>query len=212
MKTLKYLFKFLAKIFTFFFLILSFVLIGISLFKKEWIETGINWIGELIHTLGSWNYLIAFLSAGIESLPFIGTAVPGMNIMILVGGFWGKTHFLGTIILAVLGAMLGNYIGYWIGKYSGKELIEKYGDWFGIGATEEKILREQIGKNGFWYIVLGKFHNFTRAFIPFIAGSAKMLERNFWLYNMIGSIIWALSINLLGIFFIDNYKIILEYL
>lgn len=108
--------------------------------------------------------------------------------------------------------MIGNYIGYWIGKYFGKEFIERYGDWFGLGKTEEKILVKQIEKNGFWYIILGKFHNFTRSFVPFIAGSAGMLERNFWLYNMVGSIIWAASINMLGIFFIDNYKMILERL
>ncbi len=39
-----------------------------------------------------------------------------------------------------------------------------------------------------------------------------MLERNFWLYNMIGSVIWAASINMLGMFFIDNYKSVLENL
>ena len=84
MYTLRHFLQILAKILTFLFLILSLALIAISLFKKEWIELGIKWVGELIHTLGSWNYLIAFLSAGIESLPFIGTAVPGMNVMILV--------------------------------------------------------------------------------------------------------------------------------
>jgi membrane-associated protein len=197
MYTFKYFLKVLAKILTFTLFIASLVLIGISLFKKEWIEIGIEYIGKLIHTIGDWNYLVAFSSACIESLPFIGTAVPGMNIMILVGGFWAKEHFLFTILCAIIGAMLGNYCGYWIGKYYGKELIHKYGEWFGIGTTEEAILKKQIEKNGFWYIVLGKFHNFTRSFVPFIAGSAKMLERNFWLYNMIGSIIWALSINLL---------------
>lgn len=108
-----------------------------------------------------------------------------MNVMILVGGFWGKEHFVFTILLAVLGAMIGNYIGYWIGKYYGKDLIAKYGDWFGIGTTEAKILERQIKKNGFWYIVLGKFHNLTRSFVPFIAGGSGMGEKNFWLYNMI---------------------------
>ncbi len=39
-----------------------------------------------------------------------------------------------------------------------------------------------------------------------------MQERNFWFYNMTGSIIWAASVNLLGIFFIDNYKSILDNL
>jgi membrane protein DedA with SNARE-associated domain len=39
-----------------------------------------------------------------------------------------------------------------------------------------------------------------------------MSEDKFWLYNMIGSIIWAISINLLGIYFIDNYEMILDNL
>ena len=108
--------------------------------------------------------------------------------------------------------MLGNYIGYWIGKWWGKELIEEYGDWAGIGKTEARILESQIEKNGFWYIVLGKFHNLTRSVVPFIAGSSGMEEKCFWLYNMIGSIIWASAIILLGIFFIDQYEAILDHL
>jgi hypothetical protein len=74
----------LAKILAIFFTLLTFALIIISFTKPEWIKSGIEWIGSLIQTLGNWNYLIAFLSACIESLPIIGTAVPGMNIMILV--------------------------------------------------------------------------------------------------------------------------------
>jgi len=198
--------KFLAILFT----ILTLVLIGITFIRPEWIKIGIEWIGNLITTLGNWNYLVAFLSACIESLPIIGTAVPGMNIMILVGGFWGKTHIIGTIASAIIGAMLGNYLGYWIGKWYGTELIEKYGDWFGVGKTEAAILHKQIEKNGFWYIVLGKFHNFTRAFVPFIAGASGMREDKFWMYNMIGSIFWAICINAIGMLFIDNYEVILD--
>ncbi len=97
--------------------------------RPEWIKSGIEWIGQLITTLGNWNYLIAFASACIESMPIIGTAVPGMNVMILVGGFWGKSHIVLTIMLAALGAMLGNYLGYWIGKWYGHEIIERYGDY-----------------------------------------------------------------------------------
>ena len=39
-----------------------------------------------------------------------------------------------------------------------------------------------------------------------------MQERAFWIYNTVGSIIWAISINLLGIFFIDQYETILDNL
>ncbi len=207
---LKRIFGFIAQIITIIFTALTFVIIIISFVKPEWIKDGVKWIGELIESIGNWNYLVAFLSACIESLPIIGTAVPGMNIMILVGWFWGKTHLLGTVSLAILWAMLWNYLGYWIGKWYGIEILDKYGDWIGLGKTETKILHKQLEKNGFWYIVLGKFHNFTRAFIPFIAGSSGMSEKNFWLYNMVGSILWAVSINLLGIFFIKNYETVLD--
>lgn len=169
-----------------------------------------EWIGNLIQTLGKWNYLVAFLSACIESLPIIGTAVPGMNIMILVWWFWWKYHIVWTLFCAIIWAMLGNYLGYWIGKWYGWELIEKYGDWFWVWKTEASILHKQIEKNGFWYIVLWKFHNFTRAFVPFIAWASGMKEKNFWIYNMIGSIFWAACINAIGIIFIDNYETILD--
>ncbi len=209
---MKWSFSSLAKIITIFLALLAIAIAIISLIHREWMDSAITWIGEIIKSIGDWNYLVAFLSACIESLPIIGTAVPGMNVMILVWGFWAWDHFIFTVTCAIIGAMLGNYLGYWIGKYYGKELIEKYGDWFGIGTTEEKILHRQITRNGFWYIILGKFHNFTRSFIPFMAGSGGMHEKRFWTYNMIGSILWALSINLLGIFFIKNYESILDNL
>ena len=76
-----------------------------------------------------------------------------------------------------------------------------------------KILDRQIEKNGAWYIMLWKFHNLTRAFVPFLAGSSGVMNsRRFWLYNTLGSIIWAISINGLGIFFIGSYEVILDNL
>lgn len=39
-----------------------------------------------------------------------------------------------------------------------------------------------------------------------------MSERRFWTYNMVGSVFWAISINIIGIFFIDNYEKILDNL
>lgn len=210
---MKNLLKILTKATMIFFAILSFALFLITLFRPEWMKIAVEWIGELIKTLGVWNYLIAFSSALIESLPVIGSVVPGMNIMVLVGGFWGKTGnsiLVLTIICASLGAMIGNFVGFWLGKKYGNHIISHYGEWIGIGKTEQKILENQIQKNGFWYIVLGKFHGTLRAFIPFIAGASNMASRNFWIYNTIGSIIWAITINLIGLFFIQNYEVILD--
>ena len=201
---------YISKLIMILFVIVSLVLLFIAIFKPDWIKFAIEWMGNLITTLGPWNYLIAFTSALAESLPVIGSLVPGMNIMILVGGFWGKMYIVETIIFASVGAMLGNYFGYFLGQKYGTKIIANYGDYVGIGVTEQKIMERQIGKNGFWYIVLGKFHGTLRAFIPFIAGAGGMHAKNFWTYNAIGSIIWATTINLIGYFFIDNYEQIVD--
>jgi membrane protein DedA with SNARE-associated domain len=211
MRTVKRIFEFLAKMLTLLFAGLTLILILISLMRPEWIKSGIAWIGELIQVLGNWNYLIAFASACIESLPIIGTAVPGMNIMILVGGFWGKTHILPTVLLASLGAMIGNYLGYWVGKWYGHTIIEKYGDYIGLGRTEQKILEKQIAKNGFWYIVFGKFHNFTRAFVPFIAGASGM-DRYELILDNLGKIALFVIIAVFGYFYFFRKDALKSYM
>lgn len=163
--------------------------------------------------LGNWNYGIIFLSAIIESIPIIGSAIPGTNIIVIIGGFWAKINtfqLILTIIFASVGSMIGNFIGFFLGKKFWKQIIENYGDWIGIGKTEQKIIENQIAKNGFWYIVLGKFNNLLRVFIPFIAGLGSMSNKKFWLYNSIGSIFWAVSLTLIGVFFIQNYEMILD--
>lgn len=37
-----------------------------------------------------------------------------------------------------------------------------------------------------------------------------MSNKKFWLYNSIGSIFWAVSLTLIGVFFIQNYETILD--
>ncbi len=94
---------------------------------------------------------------------------------------------------------------------SGRVLLQKYGFWFGIGTREIDWFEKQIHKNGFWFIFVSKFHNLLRSFIPYIAGTHKMASNKFWIANILGSCIWAVSILLLGIVAIESYEIILRY-
>lgn len=71
-----------------------FALTAIAIFRPALIEQFIGWMERQIHSLGSWNYLIAFSSSIIESFPVIGVLVPGQQIMLLVGGFFGKLGYI----------------------------------------------------------------------------------------------------------------------
>lgn len=205
-KFLQLLFKF----FLFFSIIFSLAMIVISLFYPEMMKEFVKWMELQIKNLGFYNYFLAFGISLIESIPVIGGPFPGRNIIIFIGGFFGKNHIFFTIFLASVGAMIGNFVGFWLGQKYGQKIIENYGEWIGIGKTEQKIMESQIAKNGFWYIVLGKFHEALRTFVPFIAGISKMSNKKFWLYNGIGSVIWATVLVVLWIFFADNYEVILD--
>ncbi|MDD3302221.1 MAG: DedA family protein [Candidatus Gracilibacteria bacterium] len=206
-KLIDYLMKFL--------IFLTIALGIISLIKPEWAKAFIDWIQAIINNLGNWNYVIVFLSGLIESFPILGVVVPGQNVLLIVGGFFAKinqTNLIYVITIASIGAIISNYIGYVLGVYYGDTFFKKYGNWFGIGLTEVKYLKKGIKKWGPAGITLGKFHNLTRAFLPFIAGSMGMNSKSFFIYNCIGSIIRAITIVVLGVLFASYYEIIIDYM
>lgn len=68
-------------------LALSFCALVFTLFFPQKVEAFIVWTGIQIQYLGAWNYLLGFLITIIESFPFIGTVLPGQELMLLIGGF-----------------------------------------------------------------------------------------------------------------------------
>lgn len=195
-------------------IILSFALLFISIFKKEWFELFIEWMKVVIQGLGFWNYLILFSSSLIEAFPVLWVILPWQNILLIVGWFFwhnNYTNLIYVILVASFWAIIGNYIWFILGKHYGDHFFDKYGIWIGIGKTEVKYLKKWIDKWWAWWITVGKFHPMTRSFLPFIAGSMGMKSWKFMLYNAIGSFIRATTIILLWVVFVQYYKILLEY-
>ena len=211
--------KHLARLLNLFFQALNIIfatitiaLVIIAIFRPSLVKVFLAWLWEIIIHLWNWNYLIAFASATIESFPVIWVLVPWMQVMLMVGGFFGKHNLYGVIMVAMVWAIIGNYFWYYLWERYGDGFFKKYWDWFWVGKTELRILKKQIEKNWPWFIILGKFHNFTRAFVPFIAWSMWMHKKNFWTFNIIGSIIWAITIITLWVAFANYYKMAVDYL
>lgn len=99
-----------------------------------------------------------------------------------------------------------------MGRVSGKELLQKYGSWIGLGPKELGFLERQVHKNGFWFIMGWKFHNLFRSFVPYLAASQGLSGRKFWVANILGSSFWAVSVLLIGMFFVESYEVVLQYI
>jgi hypothetical protein len=93
-------------------LVILMVAIGLlSLFRPDIMREGIDWMGVQMKSWGEWNYIILLVVAMSESFPFVGAVIPGMNMMILVGGFFVAKQwsiFPLAAFMGMLGACLGN--------------------------------------------------------------------------------------------------------
>ena len=147
------------------------------------------------HWLGNWLFLFISLA---ECVPFIGSVFPGGTLIYLAGFFAEQGYFnvYDVIIFATLGAIIGDYSGYALGRWGGK-FIEKN------NIIKPKYMakgQEFFDKYGAKSIFWGRFIGATRAFIPFTAGTAKMKQTTFFIWNTTGAIFWAIIHVVLGYF------------
>jgi len=185
------------------------------LFYPELIKDFIEWIRSVIVTLWNWNYLILFVTWIIESFPVIWVVVPGQNIMLIVWWFFAENeswNMYYVMALTSLWAIIWNYSWFLLWKYHWDKFFKKYWLWFWIWETEVKYLKKWIKKWWAAWIIFWKFHNLTRAFVPFIAWTMWMKHRAFIIYNIIWSILWSIVIIILWVLFAKTYEIIVDYL
>lgn len=155
---------------------------------------GIN--PESIAQAGIWLIaLIIFAESGL----LIGFFLPGDTLLVAAGVMAAQGTFSieMTILAIFVAAVVGDNVGYTIGRYSGKRLFRKKD---GILFKQEYMERAQgfYERHGGKTIILARFTPIVRTFAPMVAGIAKMPRGKFFLYNVVGGAIWAISLPLLG--------------
>ena len=191
-------------------LILTLVFAYLSIFHKDLLLHYLDVFKWLISNLWYWNYLIIFVFWFIESFPLLWVAVPGQLVLIIIAWFLGFDHIYLTMACASLWAILWNYVWYKMWIHYGESFFDKYWAWIGVMKTDIKYIKKWIDSHGWLFVVLWKFHNMFRAFVPFIAGSSKMHSTKFALANIFGSILRWVVMVLLWVFFVENAEVILE--
>jgi len=155
----------------------------------------------LIKTIG---YLGIFLIIFTESGLFFGFFLPGDSLLFTAGilASQGYLNIVLVIILIILGAVLGDQIGYLFGKKFGPNIFKRDESFFFKKkyVTKAENFYKKYGKKT---VLFARFIPVVRTFIPILAGVSKMNYKTFVTYNIIGGIIWGMSITLLG-YFLDQ--------
>lgn len=147
---------------------------------------------QYLHEHPYMGQLIAFLAAFSESLPIIGTIIPGSVTMTAIGTLVGAGILPGlpTLIVASIGAFLGDCIGFWVGKRY-KENVKKvwpftkYPKWL-------EVSEDFVRKYGIKSVVFGRFVGPARSTLPLIVGLLKLPWGKFLMAAIPSAILWAI--------------------
>ncbi len=142
--------------------------------------------------------LIIFVETGAVIMPFL----PGDSLLFVAGAVTaiaGLNIHLFVVIL-IVAAVAGDSLNYFVGSKLGMKAFEKKDSRV---FKREYLERTQVfyEKYGAFSIVMGRFVPIVRTFVPFLAGVAQMPYRLFFIYNVVGAVLWISSLTYAGYLF-----------
>lgn len=153
----------------------------------------------IIQEYGIWTYCILFIIIFLETGLVITPFLPGDTLLFVAGacaaGGLLELHWL--LLAFILGAVFGDTLNYWIGNFIGLRVLQCR---FPNILKKEYIDRTYgfYEKYGGLTIFVARFVPVVRTFAPFLAGVGSMHYRKFLSYNVLGGVVWSVSIVIAG--------------
>jgi membrane-associated protein len=158
---------------------------------------------KIISTLG---YAGIFALIFAESGLFFGFFFPGDSLLLTAGLLAARplpetNHPLLNIFVLIPGlfiaAVLGDQVGYWFGAKTGPLIFNRENS---LLFRRKNLLAAKAfyEKHGGKTVTLARFVPFIRTFAPIVAGAAEMNYKRFVMFNLLGGLLWAICVTLLG--------------
>lgn len=130
-----------------------------------------------------------------------GFFLPGDSLLVTAGlvASQGKLDFYLLNGLLMAAAIAGDSAGYWIGYHAGPRLFKKERSLLFHKDHLERT-RRFFERYGGKTIILARFVPIVRTFAPTVAGVGRMTYRRFFSFNVVGGILWVLSMTSVGYF------------
>jgi membrane-associated protein len=145
------------------------------------------------------GYVAIGLTIFAESGLLIGFFLPGDTLLFGAGILAASGVFNLPLLIAVIvsAAIIGDNVGYSIGRRFGPRLFQRKD---GVIFRQEYLQRAEqfYEKHGGKTIILARFVPIVRTFAPVVAGISKMPHRTFLFYNIIGGLLWGVTLPLIG--------------
>lgn len=153
---------------------------------------------------GNGLYLILFLIIFAETGLVFAPLLPGDSLLFATGallamGLPGLDIWTMVPLLCVA-AVLGDFVNYHVGRWLGPKIFSGKKIRF-LNPKHLQKTQEFYDKHGGKTIILARFVPIVRTYAPFVAGMGKMARDRFFMFNIVGGVVWITLFTVLGYFF-----------
>jgi membrane-associated protein len=158
-------------------------------------------LAQLLAKYGIYVYAVLFAIVFCETGLVVLFFFPGDTLLFIAGAFCatGEMNFALLTLLLILAAVSGNTLNYWIGEAIGQRVFTHDYKWINKDALQRT--HAFFEKHGGKTIILARFVPVVRTFAPFVAGVSDMTHTRFQLYNVLGAVLWVVSLVTAGYLF-----------
>jgi membrane protein DedA with SNARE-associated domain len=110
----------------------------------------------------------------------------------------GRLNLALVIIIGSLAELGGSYASYWVGRAGGKPLVHKLGRYVLVTQGDVDRAERFLAGRGAWAIPVGRMLPFVRAFTSIVAGLVRIPAIRFGVLSLIGTVIYATTLSLIG--------------
>lgn len=170
-----------------------------------------RYLASFAEHYGLWIYALLFVMIFAETGLVVTPFLPGDTLIFVAGALAGLGHLSMPIAITVftVGAVLGNISNYEIGRALGHRVFTSQSRWLNKRHLEQTHAFFQ--RHGGKTVVIARFLPIIRTFAPFVAGIGEMPRWLFWLYTLIGALLWVGILFAVGVFF-GNIKVVRDHL
>lgn len=147
------------------------LMVYLTLFAIFFSETGLVFMAFLP------GDSLLFVAGAVSALPQVQDK--GLNVHVLV-------------VVITAGAILGNTLNYQIGVWLGKKVYDGTIRWIDQDALRKT--HDFYEKHGGKTVMIARFVPVVRSFAPLVAGASGMSRRRFQFFNVLGAVVWVVSL------------------
>jgi membrane protein DedA with SNARE-associated domain len=162
---------------------------------------------DATESIGGWVYVALPALVFVETTALAGFVIHG-ELALVAGGVAAERGDASLPLLIALtwaAAVTGDSLSLVLGHRLGRPFLERHGRRFGVHGERLTRVEDFFARSGGKALLIGRFTGFTRAVLPFVAGSSGLRLRQLLPYSAASGLVWTGAFITIGYAFSESF-------